>query len=100
MVDLAEELAMERKETKQIIRRENDQLRAEDVKLRKEDEKLRAEDGKLRDEVAKLRRELRKAKLEMKTTTRQRDQNATIELKEIVDTRIKEYLMGKLNFRK
>ena len=107
MVNLAEELAKERQETKQIFRRENDQLRAKDMKLQHDN-------NQLRNEVAKLRHELRQAKSEMKTSTRQKDQNDTLEiqnvikqsirqkdvtseLKKLMNEQISKYLTGKLH---
>jgi len=83
MVNLAEELAKERQETKQIIRRENDQLRAKD-------RKLQHDNNQLRNEVAKLRHELRQAKSEMKTPTRQKDQNDTLEIQNVVKQSIRQ----------
>jgi len=91
---LRQDLEMAREETKEIIQRENGKLRADADKLREEADKLREEDdkikreaGKLRKENKKLRRkvhELHQADSEIKSSLRQRDQNATLELRNIV----------------
>merc|ERR1712113_1113319 len=47
VVDLAEQLAKSREETKQIIQRENDKLRREDDKLKQENDKLKQEDNQV-----------------------------------------------------
>jgi len=80
VVDLAEELAKSREETKELIRRENEQLKKEAGKLREEDDKLREENQRLQREI----RELRHADAEIKQSIRQRDQNETRKLQNIV----------------
>jgi len=90
VVDLAEELAKSREETKEIIK-----LRQEDDKLKQEDNKLRRKNEKLEQEVAELRREMRRDKSEIQKSMRdadakitksmrQRDENNTLELQNII----------------
>jgi len=100
-VDLADELKKSRQESaklrqeiKEIVERENKKLRAEDNKLkkeadklRKENEKLRRQDDELRKEDAELKRqvhELRQDNSEIKTSLRQRDENNTVEMQNVV----------------
>jgi len=91
---LRQDLEKAREETKEIIARENAQLRADADKLKREADKLKKEDSKIRKENKKLRRqdeelkrkvhELHKADSEIKSSLRQRDQNNTMELQNIV----------------
>jgi len=74
MVDLAEELAQSRQD------------------LAKAREETKEENGKLRQELTKLRHELHQANTDMKTTMRQKDQNNTQELKQLMKDQIEEYL--------
>jgi len=98
---LRQQLEKSHEETKEIIQRENNKLRSEDSKLKREAEELRKENKKLRRQEEELRQrdeELRKqdeelrqrdAKLERKVNKlhqafRQRDQNNTLELQNVV----------------
>jgi len=98
---LRQDLEKARKETKEIITRENAQLRADADKLKRDADKLKEEDDKIKREAEilrkanrKLRRqdeelkrkvhELHKADSEIKSSLRQRDQNNTMELQNIV----------------
>jgi len=98
---LRQELEKSKEETKEIVQRENRKLRAEDNKLKREDSKLKREDYKLRKENEKLRRqddelrkeaaelkrqvhELRQDNSEIKTSLRQRDENNTVEMQNVV----------------
>jgi len=86
-VKLRQELEKAKEETKEIVQRENKKLRAEDSKLRKENEKLRRQDDELRKEDAELKRqvhELRQDNSEIKTSLRQRDENNTVEVQNVV----------------
>jgi len=91
---LRQDLEKARAETKEIIARENAQLRADADKLKRDADKLKKEDSKIRKENKKLRRQdeelkrkvhkLHKADSEIKSSLRQRDQNNTMELQNIV----------------
>merc|ERR1712142_381380 len=91
---LRQDLEKAREETKEIIARENAQLRADADKLKKEDSKLRKENKKLRRQDEELRRqdeelkrrvhELHQADSEIKKSLRQRDENNTLELQNVV----------------
>merc|ERR1712142_90924 len=98
---LRQDLEKSRAETKEIIARENAQLRADADKLKRDADKLRGEDDKIKKEAEilrkanrKLRRqdeelkrkvhELHKADSEIKSSLRQRDENNTMELQNIV----------------
>ena len=95
VVDLAEELAksrqdlaMSREETKEFIKRENDKLRQEDSKLRRKNKKLEQEVAKLRREMrrdkSEMQKSMREADVKMNKSMRQRDENDTLELQNIV----------------
>jgi len=99
--ELRQQLEKSKEETKQIIQRENQKLRSEDSKLKREAAKLRAEDSKLRKENKKLRRqdeelrkrdaelaekvnELHRDNSEVKKALRQRDENSSLEVQNVV----------------
>merc|ERR1712142_874085 len=84
---LRQDLEKAREETKEIIARENAQLRADADKLKKEDSKIRKENKKLRRQDEELKRkvhQLHRADSEIKSSLRQRDENNTMELQNIV----------------
>jgi len=98
---LRQQLEKSNEEVKNIITRENKKLRSEDSKLKREADKVKAEAEELRKENEKLRRqdeelrqrdavlerkvnELRHDNSEVKKAFRQRDQNNTLELQNVV----------------
>merc|ERR1712142_457492 len=86
-VKLRQRLEKSQEETKQVIKRENQKLRAKDSKLEKEAEKLRKQNEELRRQDEELKRrvyELHQDNLEIKKSLRQRDENNTLELHNIV----------------
>jgi len=104
-VDLAEELqkarqdaatarqesAKLRQDLEAIITRENEKLRADAEKLKKEDSKIRKENKKLRRQDEELKRKVHalhqdnsEIKSSLRKVSRQRDQNSTMELQNIV----------------
>merc|ERR1711942_125020 len=72
---------------KNVILEENKKLKSEDSKLKREDAKLRKENKKLRRQDAELERKvnaLHQDNSEVKKALRQRDQNNTLELQNVV----------------
>lgn len=115
-LDFAEELAKVRQETREMIRRDSENLHARVVRLQEQDskrrlevEQLRAQDGKLRQEVTALHRQLRQANSKIDRQVRQKDVNNTTalrssnrqetgreeKLKEIIHSEIDNYLAEK-----
>merc|ERR1712142_951421 len=110
--ELRKELAKSKEELKNVILQENKKLRSEDSKLKREAAKLRKENKKLRRQDEELRQrdaELERKVNEVKKDLRQRDENNTLELQNVVrnsfrqmdftselkrtiNTQIKEYL--------
>jgi len=92
--ELRQALEKSKEETKMIIERENKKLTGEAAKLRKENKKLRRQDKELRQQDKELRQrdaelerkvnELHQDNSEVKKAFRQRDQNNTLELQNIV----------------
>merc|ERR1712142_66611 len=85
--ELHQALEKSKEETKMIIQKENKKLTAEAAKLRKENKKLRRQDKELRQRDAELVRkvnELHQDNSEVKKAFRQRDQNNTLELQNVV----------------
>merc|ERR1712142_1330526 len=110
--ELRKELAKSKEELKNVILQQNKKLRSEDSKLKREAAKLRKENKKLRRQDEELRQrdaELERKVNEVKKDLRQRDENNTLELQNVVrnsfrqmdftselkrtiNTQIKEYL--------
>jgi len=85
--ELRKELEKSKEEMKNVILQENRKLRSEDSKLRKENKKLRRQDEELRQRDAELERkfnELHHDNSEVKKALRQRDENNTLELQNVV----------------
>merc|ERR1712142_682524 len=85
--ELHQALEKSKEETKMIIERDNKKLTVEAAKLRKENKKLRRQDKELRQRDAELERkvnELHQDNSEVKKAFRQRDQNNTLELQNVV----------------
>merc|ERR1712142_18044 len=92
--ELHKELEKSKEEMKNVVLEENKKLRSEDSKLKREADKLKAEAAKLRKENKKLRRqdeelrqrdaELERKVNEVKKALRQRDENNTLELQNVV----------------
>merc|ERR1712142_1318006 len=92
--ELHKELEKSKEEMKNVVLEENKKLRSEDSKLKREADKLKAEAAKLRKENKKLRRqdeelrqrdaELERKVNEVKKSLRQRDENNTLELQNVV----------------
>merc|ERR1712142_865036 len=85
--ELRQKLEKSKEETKMIIERDNKKLTVEAAKLRKENKKLRRQDKELRQRDAELERkvnELHQDNSEVKKAFRQRDQNNTLELQNVV----------------
>jgi len=85
--ELHQALEKSKEETKMIIQKENKKLTVEAAKLRKENKKLRRQDKELRQRDAELERkvnELHQDNSEVKKAFRQRDQNNTLELQNVV----------------
>merc|ERR1712142_747055 len=78
-VKLRQDLEESREETRRIIKKENQKLEKEAEKLR-QDEELRKEDAELKRKV----QELHQDNSEIKRSLRQRDENNTVELHNIV----------------
>jgi len=81
---LRQQLEKSQEETKEIIQRENEKLRAKDSKLEKENEKLRRQDEELGKQNAELKRKVHELHSEIKTSLRQRDENNTVEVQNVV----------------
>jgi len=84
---LRQQLEKAHEETKEIIQSENKKLRSEDSKLKREAEEIKKENKKLRRQDEELRKqveELRQDNSEVKQAFRQRDQNNTLELQNVV----------------
>merc|ERR550534_2721709 len=85
--ELHKELAKSKEEMKNVILEENKKLRSEDSKLKREAAKLRKENKKLRRQDAELERKvnaLHQDNSEVKKALRQRDENNTLELQNVV----------------
>merc|ERR1712142_1220367 len=85
--ELRKELAKSKEEMKNVILEENKKLKSEDSKLKREAAKLRKENKKLRRQDAELERkvnELHQDNSEVKKALRQREENNTLELQNVV----------------
>jgi len=92
--ELRKELAKSKEELKNVVLEENKKLKSEDsklkreaAKLRKENKKLRRQDEELRQRDAELERkvnELHQDNSKVKKALRQRDENNTLELQNVV----------------
>merc|ERR1719228_2485150 len=92
--ELRQQLEKSKEETKEIIQRENQKLTAEAAKLRAIESKLRKENKKLRRQDEELRKrdaelaekvnELHRDNSEVKKALRQRDENSSLEVQNVV----------------
>jgi len=92
--ELRQQLEKSKEETKEIIQRENQKLTAEAAKLRAIESKLRKENKKLRRQDEELRKrdaelaekvnELHRDNSEVKKALRQRDENSSLEVQDVV----------------